>query len=346
MARFGGGLTTPEEHAHVGTIDVGRGGRGADGGGGARGARAARVCAARASLAAVGQYLQLPLLYATRHSCGVGPACVGEHALLRCYPARDGWFMLVCFDDPPAARRAARAALDGRALSPRAFAHLTVAEACARLAAQGLAAQPLRSMPEMRERYLGARAGRLRRRPNRPPDRDALPRIPRRCVDWSSAAFPAPPPWRALHRARPSPAALVRHPCPARPALLAAARRTRRTFPCGAGTPSAPRARQATRARSRRHPAHHHVVQTRGVCGCHKLFCVVVGNLVQELDGALVGHGVWVAERLPGAEEDKSGVAVISVLGNRGRKVELGGELGALRLRRRREHPGLFFRRR
>lgn len=100
MSRFGGSLTTPEEHAHFGTIDV-LGGfcgalatalaltdryRGGD----------ARV--ARSSLAAAGQLIQIPFMYDYE---GRGPfdepngrEVKGEHALYRLYEAEDGWLFL------------------------------------------------------------------------------------------------------------------------------------------------------------------------------------------------------------------------------------------------------------
>jgi len=100
MTRFGGGLDTPEEHAHLGTIDV-LGGfaaalsisiallqRARHGGGDI----------ARASLAAAGQLIQLPFMIdydgrppfdepAGREVKGWGP-------LYHCYEAANGWFFL------------------------------------------------------------------------------------------------------------------------------------------------------------------------------------------------------------------------------------------------------------
>lgn len=104
--RFGGGLDTVEEHAHVGTIDV------VSGVAGALGTIAALlkrtegiVCTARCSLASVGQYLHAHLL------CGLTLADVGarrfcESSLLGadckerrpghgCYHLRDGWCLLI-----------------------------------------------------------------------------------------------------------------------------------------------------------------------------------------------------------------------------------------------------------
>ena len=105
MERFGGGLHTVEEHAHIGTIDVIAGVATAF----------SSVCAllyamngnnyvSRCSLASVGQYIQYPF------ACGYideltntalvssdrkGTECRGEHLLNRCYEAKNGWFILV-----------------------------------------------------------------------------------------------------------------------------------------------------------------------------------------------------------------------------------------------------------
>ena len=108
MARFGGSIETPEEHAHLGTIDVLTGFAGAFAVGTAlfqRG-RTGKPDVARTSLAACGQLLQAPFTYdyegrgpfnepSGRHIKGDGP-------LYRCYPARDGWFFLGMVDRPVA----------------------------------------------------------------------------------------------------------------------------------------------------------------------------------------------------------------------------------------------------
>lgn len=65
MLRFGGGMPTPEEHAHVGTIDVMCGFAAALGVAAAlyRKARTGEVSRARTSLAALGNLVQLPFCY-------------------------------------------------------------------------------------------------------------------------------------------------------------------------------------------------------------------------------------------------------------------------------------------
>ena len=177
MERFGGGLATAEEHAHIGTIDVVAGWAGAAACLAALLARRRRgrpAPVARASLASVGAYLQLPFLAGAPRAfrAGRGLACRGEHALLRCYRARDGWFLLAAALAPDdAAREAALAAAvagdegddrdecrDAR-LHEASFAHLPVAEACrrARAAAPGaVVAVPLRGLDAVRAAHLRA----------------------------------------------------------------------------------------------------------------------------------------------------------------------------------------------
>jgi crotonobetainyl-CoA:carnitine CoA-transferase CaiB-like acyl-CoA transferase len=100
MARFGGSLQTPEEHAHVGTIDVLCGFCGALASAIAlfHRQRTGRASLARTSLAAAGQLIQAPFMY---HYEGRpprdeprGPKAQGDGPLYRCYAARDSWFFL------------------------------------------------------------------------------------------------------------------------------------------------------------------------------------------------------------------------------------------------------------
>lgn len=100
MARFGGGLSTPEEHAHLGTIDVLCGYCVALSAGIAllQRARGSGGCVARSSLAAAGQLLQLPFMYdfpgRGPHNEPSGRDVKGQDALYRCYEASDGWLFL------------------------------------------------------------------------------------------------------------------------------------------------------------------------------------------------------------------------------------------------------------
>ncbi|WP_439887242.1 CoA transferase [Pseudomonas sp. MBLB4123] len=100
MARFGGGLQTPEEHAHFGTIDVLGGYCAAQAIGVAlvRRAHGHGGSLARSSLVAAGQLIQLPFMY---DYPGRGPfdepsgrEVKGAHAFYRCYQALDGWLFL------------------------------------------------------------------------------------------------------------------------------------------------------------------------------------------------------------------------------------------------------------
>ena len=105
MARFGGSINTPEEHAHLGTIDVLTGFAGAFAIATAlyKYRKTGVPDIARTSLAAAGQLLQSPFLYdyenrppfnepSGRNIKGYGP-------LYRCYQALDGWFFLATQED-------------------------------------------------------------------------------------------------------------------------------------------------------------------------------------------------------------------------------------------------------
>lgn len=100
MSRFGGGLDTPEEHAHLGTIDVVSGFSGA-----------LAVCfallkrrrtgqsdVACSSLAANGQFIQTEFMFdydGMEHGTEPsGPDARGTHALYRWYEAADEWIFV------------------------------------------------------------------------------------------------------------------------------------------------------------------------------------------------------------------------------------------------------------
>ena len=104
-ARFGGGLETPEEHAHFGTIDVLGGHCGALAVAAALFAqsRGAAGSTARTSLAAAGQLIQIPFMldYPGRPPFDEpsGRAALGYGPCYRCYQTRDGWIFLACSPD-------------------------------------------------------------------------------------------------------------------------------------------------------------------------------------------------------------------------------------------------------
>ena len=100
MVRFGGGMETPEEHAHAGTIDVLAGLAACVSLGGAliQKQTTGQIDIARSSLAAAGGMIQAQLMYdfadrapfdepSGREALGWGP-------FYRCYEAEDGWFFL------------------------------------------------------------------------------------------------------------------------------------------------------------------------------------------------------------------------------------------------------------
>ena len=105
MARFGGSLNTPEEHAHVGTIDVLTGFLAAFAVSTALYQRehTGKTDIAQTSLCAAGQLLQIPFMYdfegrepfdepSGRYTKGYGP-------FHRFYEATDAWFFLACGED-------------------------------------------------------------------------------------------------------------------------------------------------------------------------------------------------------------------------------------------------------
>lgn len=100
MLRFGGGMDTPEEHAHFGTIDVLCGFSAAVAVGAALYQReiSGRGDVARSSLCAAGNLIQAPFMYdyAARGDFDEpsGRTVKGFHALYRAYRASDGWFFM------------------------------------------------------------------------------------------------------------------------------------------------------------------------------------------------------------------------------------------------------------
>ena len=168
MSRFGGGMSTPEEHAHFGTIDVLGGYCAAHAIGVAlvNRARGNGGSLARSSLIAAGQLIQVPFMYdyAERSPFNEpsGRYIKGQDALYRCYKAADGWFFL-------AVDRKTKLPAFGELVSLNVdLERLTLLESCLEelFATQAMehwqklftpvdiACQPLLSMGQWRERQL------------------------------------------------------------------------------------------------------------------------------------------------------------------------------------------------
>ncbi len=160
MARFGGALETPEEHAHFGTIDVLGGFCGVLAIGAAllQRARRGRGDVARASLCAAGQLIQAPFMVDFE---GRGPfdepsgrTVKGWGPLYRAYRAADGWFFLAAKEERLADLAAlegleSAAGLSGALLEARleeVFATRPLADWLARLLAADFGAQRLDKM--------------------------------------------------------------------------------------------------------------------------------------------------------------------------------------------------------
>ena len=96
MARFGGGLESPEEHAHLGTVDVVSGFSGALSVCMAlfKRLRTGQADVARTSLAANATHIQTPFMYDYEGRAPFdepsGPAVRGEHSLYRWYETDGG----------------------------------------------------------------------------------------------------------------------------------------------------------------------------------------------------------------------------------------------------------------
>lgn len=166
MARFGG-METPEEHAHMGTIDV------LGGIAGAFGACVALYSRSRGderrfvktSLAAVGQLIQTPFMVAHPERPPFaepsGREVLGEGPFYRCYEALDGWMFVVATPERVSALGALLDLADLEAMAPAtqeaqlaaAFAARGVMEWRRRLSAAGCVAEPLGSLEELRRRF-------------------------------------------------------------------------------------------------------------------------------------------------------------------------------------------------
>lgn len=100
MLRFGGGMETPEEHAHVGTIDVMCGFAAALGVAAAlyHKSRTGKASRARTSLAALGNLVQIPFCYDYQGRAPFdepsGRHAIGYSDLSRFYQTADGWLYL------------------------------------------------------------------------------------------------------------------------------------------------------------------------------------------------------------------------------------------------------------
>lgn len=141
MHRFGGGIDTVEEHAHIGTIDVIAGVAAAFGVVGALCERKykRRIQQVRTSLAAVGQYLQYPFMFGrTFPSLGRGVTCRGVHPGHELVKCSDGWIVVV---ESPLPRPSSTLVRTHDLVKKE-----TIRDACAILAGRNVSACPLRKL--------------------------------------------------------------------------------------------------------------------------------------------------------------------------------------------------------
>ena len=169
MARFGGGLDTPEEHAHLGTIDVLAGIAGAFASAAAlfNRARTGQADVARCSLAAAGQLIQAPFLYdfpgREPFDEPSGRDARGYSALYRLYQTSDGWLFLAASESELTALGSATDCPDLAETSDgQRTAQLTESFLCEptavwidRLRAADIGVARVRSLSELRETHIG-----------------------------------------------------------------------------------------------------------------------------------------------------------------------------------------------
>ena len=173
MARFGGGLETPEEHAHLGTIDVISGFSGALAANLAlfKRMRTGQADVARTSLAANAQLIQTPFMY--DHPTRVfdepsGVHVTGSHALYKWYATKDshvfvGGYSAGDADGLEACSKqlsplleldlASMSESDRVSAMEEYLRDQSVEQAVATLNNAGVSAVPLSSLQELREKY-------------------------------------------------------------------------------------------------------------------------------------------------------------------------------------------------
>ncbi len=168
MVRFGGGMATPEEHAHAGTIDVLAGLTACVALGAAlvQRKRTGKADIARSSLAAAGNMIQAQFMYDFEGRAPFdepsGREALGWHPFYRCYEASDGWFFLAAPTEKETclARLSDLADLEtvANADLPQALETRFRQRPCAywvkHFSAGSAAAVPLASMLETRDRNL------------------------------------------------------------------------------------------------------------------------------------------------------------------------------------------------
>jgi crotonobetainyl-CoA:carnitine CoA-transferase CaiB-like acyl-CoA transferase len=165
MVRFGGSMETPEEHAHVGTIDVMCGFAAALGVGAAlyRKARTGEASRARTSLAALGGLVQIPFCYdypgRAPFTEPSGRDALGYDDLSRLYRAADGWLYLAASEAELSKLEAVEglqglgAAADHAEFLSAAFATAPAETWQSRLCAADVSAAALNNIDTLRPRY-------------------------------------------------------------------------------------------------------------------------------------------------------------------------------------------------
>lgn len=167
MARFGGSLETPEEHAHLGTIDVLTGFAAAFAAATAlyKHQRSGQTDVARTSLSATGQLLQIPFMYDFEGRKAFnepgGRAVKGDGPLYRCYEAADGWFFLAAEESLDRLEKieelqgaSTLSGIELEAFLSRRFQMQNVNYWVTKLLEADLGATPLESLADLREKYI------------------------------------------------------------------------------------------------------------------------------------------------------------------------------------------------